>query len=136
MYTYAASRAHIFISHAWGYNSDYDTIISWIKNSNLDYRNYSVPFHDPLDANNTHKLRNELTEQIRPSNIVIVIGGMYAAYSEWIQYEINEAVRMKKKIILIRPRGQERVPLSAQYAATKVVNWNSNSLITAIRELL
>ncbi len=46
---------HIFISHAWKYDSDYSTIVSWLKGSDLEYANYSVPIHDPLDANNTKK---------------------------------------------------------------------------------
>ena len=49
---------------------------------------------------------------------------MYTLYSEWIDYEINEAIRMNKPIIAIKPWGNERVPLKIQ---------NSASLISTIR---
>lgn len=88
---------HIFVSHAWKYNDDYNTIINWLNNSDISYSNYSVPEHDPVDANNTSKLKTALTNQINPSSIVIVIGGMYAAHSEWIDYELDESIRLSKK---------------------------------------
>ena len=126
-------RKHIFISHAWKYNDDYYTITRWL--SPILYHNYSVPRHDPVDANNTLKLKKALTEQIKHASIVIIIAGMYASYSNWIQYEIDEAVRMGKKIIAIKPRGNERIPLAVQMAAHKTVNWNSTSLVDAVKEI-
>ena len=58
---------------------------------------------------------------------------MYTLYSEWIDYEINEAIRMNKPIIAIKPWGNERVPLKIQNNATVLVGWNSASLISTIR---
>lgn len=58
---------------------------------------------------------------------------MYTLYSEWINYEINEAIRMNKPIIAIKPWGNERVPLKIQNNATVLVGWNSASLILTIR---
>lgn len=84
---------------------------------------------------NTLKLKKALTEQIKHASIVIIIAGMYASYSNWIQYEIDEAVRMGKKIIAIKPRGNERIPLAVQMAAHKTVNWNSTSLVDAVKEI-
>lgn len=125
---------HIFVSHAWKYDQAYNTVISWLDNSSIVYSNYSVPEHDPLDANNTPKLKSALTGQINPANIVIVIAGMYATYSTWIDYEIDEAVRMGKTIIGIKPWGQERIPTKIQDNATELVGWNSSSLISAIKK--
>ena len=129
------TRKHIFISHAWKYNVDYYTILRWLDESSIVYHNYSVPEHDPLDARNTRKLKDALTEQMRHANIVIIIAGMYTNHSGWIQYEINEAVRMGKKIIAIKPRGNERIPLAVQMAAHKTVNWNSTALVDAVKEI-
>ena len=123
----------LFISHAWKYNAEYHTIIEWLDGSGLFYRNYSVPNHDPLDAGNTAKLKAALTEQMRHANCVIIIAGMYAAHSGWIDYEINEAVRMGKTIIGIEPWGQERVPSKIVQNANKMVGWNKASLISAIK---
>jgi hypothetical protein len=58
---------------------------------------------------------------------------MYAAHSGWIDYEISEARRMGKTIIGVRPWGQERMPVKVQEAAHVMVNWNSQSIINAVR---
>lgn len=123
----------IFISHAWDYNRQYETVYEWIKNSKLLFRNYSVPKKNPLHAQSKTKLKEDLTEQIKHANCVIIISGMYAAYSDWIDYEIDEAVRMNKYIIGIKPWGQERVPSKVQIHADVMVGWNSLSLINAIK---
>ncbi|MGO9774417.1 MAG: TIR domain-containing protein [Roseiarcus sp.] len=57
---------------------------------------------------------------------MLVLGGMYAAHSDWIDYEIREAQRMKKTIVGIRPWAQERVPKIVQDASVcEPVGWNS-----------
>ena len=61
---------------------------------------------------------------------------MYAAHSDWIQYEINEAVRLGKTIIGVRPWGQERVPTIVSDNADVMVSWNSTSIIKAVREYI
>jgi len=101
----------------------------------LDWKNYSVPEHDPIDADNKEKLKEALTNQIKPSSVVIIIAAMYANYSEWIDYEIDEAVRMGKYIIGVKPWSQERVPKKIQDNADKLVGWNSISVINAVKEL-
>lgn len=125
---------NLFISHAWKYDEHYNKIVEWLRDSDLTWKNYSVPEHDPLDANNTKKLKESLTNQINPSSAVIILAGMYAAHSFWIDYEIDEAIRMGKTIIGVEPWGQERVPLKIQNNA-RMVGWNSNSVIKAIKEL-
>jgi hypothetical protein len=52
--------------------------------------------------------------------VVIILAGMYAHHSDWSQYEINEAKRLKKPIIGVKPWGLERVPLSVQTAANVI----------------
>ncbi|NYB74833.1 TIR domain-containing protein [Sedimentibacter hydroxybenzoicus DSM 7310] len=126
------SMYNIFISHAWKYDDDYYKIEEWLRNSNISYKNYSVPQHDSF-ASNTN-LKKALTEQIKHANVVLIIAGMYANYSDWIDYEIDEAVRMEKYIIGIYPWGQERAPIKITTFADKMVGWNSASVINAIKE--
>ncbi len=131
---------HIFISHAWKYSEHYKKVVQWINEAQqegtLKWKNYSVPSHDPLiDPGTTVgkiKLKEELKGQIRPANIVIILSGMYAAHSEWIDFEIDTAVDSKKYIIGVKPWGQERVPTKISSNATAMVGWNKDSVINAI----
>lgn len=124
----------LLISHSWNYSTQYDTIVKWL-NSSLYFKwsNHSVSADNPLDTKTKTALKEQLTQQIRGCSAVIVVSGMYASYSEWIDYEIDEAIRMNKPIIGIKPWGNERIPLKIQNNATTLVRWNSASLISAIR---
>ena len=131
---------HIFISHAWKYTEHYKKIVQWLDEAQaegqLTWSNYSVPAHDPkIDPKTTvgkNKLKEELKKQIYPSSKVIVLSGMYAAYSDWIEFEINTAVDKDKYIIGVKPWGQERIPQIVSDNANIVVGWNKKSIIDAI----
>ena len=129
-------RYRIFISHAWRYNADYYRLIDRLNETpNFLYSNYSVPEHDPVDAGNNKKLREELRQQIRPVEVVIILGGMYVAYSEWIQFEIDFAQYLGKPILGIRPWGAQVMPQAVQDAADEIVGWNAPTIVSAIRRL-
>jgi len=128
----------IFIGHAWRYSDDYSRFVRLLNEApNFKWRNYSDPKHDPvIDPNSDvdrRKMKEELDEQIRPVNCVIVISGMYVAYRYWIQIEIDIATRYRKPIIGVRPWGQERIPLEVQHVAVEMVGWNTDSIVSAIR---
>lgn len=47
--------------------------------------------------------------------------------------KIDEAIRMKKYIIGVKPWGQERIPIKIQNNANIMVGWNSSSVTNAIK---
>lgn len=58
---------------------------------------------------------------------------MYVSYSEWIDYEIDTAIKLEKPIIGVKPRGQERIPAKVSNSADVMVGWNSSSVVEAVR---
>jgi len=125
----------LFISHAWAYEEHYNKIVEWFNSDLLfSWKNCSVPSDDALPDKTKKGLAEGIRRQISPAQGVIVIAGMYAAHSDWIDYEIDEAIRMEKTIIGVYPRGQQRAPKKIQDAAKVMVNWNSNSIIQAVKE--
>lgn len=125
----------LFISHAWEYDKPYNALVEWFTDApNFSWKNCSVPSTDSLPDKTTAGLKAGITRQINPAQGVLIISGMYAAHSSWIEYEVNEAKRLNKTIIGVRPWGQERVPLIVQQAAKVMVNWNSDSIVQAVRD--
>ena len=61
---------------------------------------------------------------------------MYTSYREWMQYEIDESVRMGKPILGIRPWGNTMVPTYVSWYANEIVGWNTDSIVSAIRRLV
>ena len=52
-----------------------------------------------------------------------------------MKYEVDEALRMGKPIIVIMPWGSSYIPVDLRAKASKVVGWNAASIVSAIREL-
>ncbi len=121
----------LFISHAWHRSEHYSRVVSWLDEApNFRWQNLSVPEHDPAHGDD---LEYELRNQMRPADAFVILAGMYAAHSEWIDFELSFARRIGNPIIGVRPWGAERLPAAIQAAAREVVGWSSGSVIAAIR---
>ncbi len=128
-------RYRIFISHAWRYHDAYDRMIRFLDEAPLFiYANYSVPSDKKFDNLTKAQLQEELRQQIRPVESVIILGGIYVSYSDWIQFEIDFAKELQKPIIGVRPWSAERMPQAVSDAANIIVGWNTDSIVKAIRE--
>lgn len=126
----------LFISHAWSYSERYERAINFINDApNFSWTNFSVPIDRKFEQMSRWDLEEELRQQIRPVQCVVVLAGMYAAHSDWIQFEIDYAKSLSKPILGIIPWGAERTPLSVQQAANKMVGWNAASIVSGIREI-
>jgi len=128
----------LFISHSWKYGDDYDRMVNLLKNAAyFQWRNYSCPEHDPAIDPDTEAGRNKLiaalSEQVRPVNCVIVLSGLYVAYSYWIQKEIDIAVSYGKPIIGVVPWGGQSVSQAVQQVANEIVGWSTSTVVDAIR---
>lgn len=126
----------LFISHSWAYGDAYDKLIKMLDAQGLDYYNHSVPQNDPLHTNGTQKqLREAIDAQIRGTSCVLILAGVYATYSKWINEEIAIAKSYGKPIIAIEPWGAERTSTVVKENADKIVKWQGSSIVAAIKEL-
>jgi len=127
----------LFISHSWEYSDDYVKLVNFLRRiKDFDFYNYSVPKQNPLTAETDKKLLDELCDQLRGCNILIVLATMRPTYSEWIQKEILIANIYDKPVLAIIPRGQERISSYITKYSDKLVKWNTKSIRRAIIEIL
>ncbi|MBI9068750.1 MAG: TIR domain-containing protein [Salinivirgaceae bacterium] len=128
-------RYRVFISHAWHRHEGYDRMIQFLNDAPLFiYSNYSVPQDKAFEGMNNSKLVEQLKNQIRPVEAVIILGGVYVSYSNWIQFEIDFAKSLNKPIIGVKPWGAQRMPQAVTDSANTIVGWNTYSIIQAIRQ--
>ena len=136
-------QIHIFISHAWTYSEHYETLSSWIFGENwsvgqasLSFLDYSVPRNDPIhNAANDAQLEEAIFNKISRSHVVVIPSGMHAAYSKWIQKEIQGSKTYGKPILAVNPFGQERKAGVVLNNADEAVGWNKKSVINGIWKL-
>lgn len=128
---------NLFISHSWNYNNTYDDLVRLLNNKPyFSYKNYSVPKNDPIhNASNDYQLKSAIRQQMRPASCVLILAGVYATYSKWINIEIELAKELNKKIIAIEPRASKSTSTIVKNSADRIVRWNTDSIVNAIREL-
>ena len=131
---------NVFISHSWDYTDAYVKLISLLNDAKyFDYKDYSAPKSDPLEIRNSYyyksELRNKIIVQMRPCSVVLVLAGVYSSYSDSIELEIEIAKSLGKPIIAVEPWGSERTSAVVKNAATRIVGWNTSSIIDARREV-
>ena len=124
----------IFISHSWAYSSQYDKVESFLSQEGVSYYNHSVPKNDPVHTNGTDKqLREAIEAIIKGCSCVIILAGVYATYSKWINIEIELAKKYNKPIIAVEPWGSLRTSTVVRNAATVRVGWNAKSVAIAVK---
>lgn len=128
---------NIFISHSWTYSNAYEKLTELLDEAKyFQYKNYSVPKNDPIhNANNSKELYEAIKNQEKYASVVIILAGVYASYSKWIDKEIEIAQELGKPILAIEPWGAEKTSLKVKNAADKIVKWNTTSIVAAIKEL-
>ncbi len=131
---------NLFISHSWAYSDAYKKLVGLLdKDSSFSYKNYSVPKDDPIhNANNDKQLYDAIKNQMSSASVVLILAGVYATYSKWINKEIDIAKNgfsTVKPIIAIEPWGSEKTSQVVKNNADRIVKWQSSSIISAIKEL-
>lgn len=126
----------LFISHSWNYNDAFEKLCGLLANQNFNYYDHSVPQNDPIHTNGTDKqLYDAIEAKIKGVSCVLILAGVYATHSKWINKEIEMAQKYCKPVIAIQPWGAEKTSTVVKNAANRIVGWNGTSVVNAIKEL-
>lgn len=127
---------NLFLSHSWSYDNQYENMVELLEEfSHFEFKNYSVPSTDPLDADTVEELVGELIEQIQPASVVVILAGMYVNHSAWIEVEIEIADHLNKPMLGVKPLGNERIPSEVQERVDEIVGWQAHSVVGSVRDL-
>ena len=124
----------VFVSHSWDNIKDLDDLRRLLENRGY----FKVEFmqvepSNPINSDNSTYIKSVLRRNIQNSNVVVGLGGMYASYSAWMEWELKTAREEGKKIVGVIPWGQERVSKVVSQYSNEIVRWNTESIVEAIR---
>ena len=125
----------IFISHSWSYTED----LVALQNL-LNLRGYfNVQFLEaskktPINSEHAPYVKTVLKNRIVNSDIVLALAGVYAAYSDWMIWELDTALANRIPIVGVIPRGQIRVSAEVRSRSKEDIRWWTESIVAAIRQ--
>lgn len=129
-----AKEYKLFISHSW----DYDDVLQDLKNL-IDSRGYfpatytQIEKDCPIDSDKAWVIKANITKRLQESDVLLAIAGVYASYSEWMQWEMDKAKELGLRVIGVIPRGQEHISYEVFNRSAIDVHWNADSIVDAIR---
>jgi hypothetical protein len=130
-----ATTYNVFISHSWAYVDDLKNLRKLLKDRgyfNVEFEEASPD--EPIDSDNAEYIKRRLREKIKNADIVLGIAGMYASYSDWMEWELDIAIKNDIPIVGVIPRGQERISQVVYSRSKEDVKWNTESIVEAIRK--
>ena len=130
------SQAHpvrLFVTHAFESAEDYLRVFEYLESShNFYYRNCSNPERGSSADREAQK--EELRQQIRQAEVVIVPSGVYRQHQELVDFQLNCAKGLDKPLVVIEYFGvKQKLPVQLEALADEIVEWNEREIADAIR---
>ena len=129
-----AKTYRLFISHRW----DYDNVLQNLKDL-LNSRGYfpaeymQIEKTCPINSDLAWVVKANITRRLQESDVLLAIEGIYASYSEWMQWEMDKAKELGLNVIGVIPWGQEHISQEVYRRSIIDVRWNADSIVDAIR---
>ena len=135
-----SKRRHLFISHHHEDDARVSQLTSMLARNGYDIRNSSVRMKPENQRRMDEKkvsdkvIERILRMKISWSSTVVVLIGKSTHERKWVDWEIKKANEQGKRIIGVYERGgtEADIPPSLEKFATAIVNWDTNSIISAI----
>ncbi len=124
----------IFISHSWDNDQHHKDLKKKLEDAgylNVDFEEATK--YEPINSEDAKYIKQALKKKINNSNIVLGLAGMYANYSDWMEWELDTAHGIIP-IVGVIPWGQERVSTVVSSKSKEDVRWNIDSIVAAIRK--
>ncbi len=124
----------VFVTHAFRADDDYLRVFEYMEAaSNFFYLNCSAPDRVPATGGK-EALREELRNQIKASEVVLVTSSLFVENRDWVTYQMDAAQAMSLPLIALEPfGGLAEVPDEVRKRAAEVVGWNERSIVDAVK---
>jgi hypothetical protein len=135
-----ATRKHVFISHHHADDEHVTRLTDMLKRNGYDIRNSSIRAkpanQERLDKGlvSDRTIQRLLKMKMSWASTVVVLIGKETHNRPWVNWEIDKANELGKRIVGIFTRGGTAadIPSAFEDYGGALVNWNSASLMAAI----
>lgn len=125
----------IFVTHLFAKHSDYLRVFEYLESvDNFAYLNLSDP--DRLPDGGKEGLKEELRNQMRDAEIVVMPLSIYAENKDLVTFQLDAAGAFQKPVLAIKAFG-DTLMLKKDLMARlgDIVEWNERTIVDAIRRL-
>lgn len=131
----ADSNKHIFISHIHEDDHRLDPLKTLLGISGMQVQDASIKSTNPNNAKNENYIKYEILKpRIEWSSVLVVLISPETKNSEYVQWEIECAAAMGKKIVGVWDHGESEsdIPEALYRYADAIVGWQGDRVKEAI----
>jgi len=97
------AKKKIFISYDYDNDKHYkNLLVAWDKNDLFDFDFYDNSVDVSVNSTDASYIKQVITNRIKSSNQVLVIIGAETSKSGWVEWEINKAYELGKKLVAVK----------------------------------
>jgi len=105
------AKRKIFISYDYDNDKHYkNLLVAWDANNEFDFSFYDQSVDVSVDSNDESAIRRIISAKISNSTYFLCIVGEKTHKSEWVGWEINKAIELKKKIVAVKTSKSNTTP--------------------------
>jgi len=93
----------IFISFDYDNDRHYkNLLLAWDKNKEFDFEIYDGSLRDAIDSTNATYIKSKIKPLISKATHLLCIVGEKCGNNKWIEWEVQTAINLKKKLIAVK----------------------------------
>lgn len=129
-------KENVFISFQYDCDRNYKNLLhAWNNNPNFEFGMYDQSVTVPINSDDASRIKAGITKKMSDSDYVLVIVGKNTHRSEWVNWEIEKAHELGKRIIAVKIDKSYKAP-AALYGknSTWAMSFKQDSIIRALNE--
>lgn len=100
----SAGRRNVFISFAMEDEREVNLLRAHAKNENSDIEFNDHSVREPYDSERAAYIKDRISERINRASVCVVYLSESTAKSQWVKWEVDEAMRLGKTVIAVHPK--------------------------------
>jgi hypothetical protein len=102
------------------------------EDSTLNFNDWSL--RAPFDSERADTIRQGIRERIRQSSVTLVYVSDHAAKSKWVNWEVEESVKLGKKVVgVYQGENPPQLPPAIKKHRIRVIAWSHKGLAKALK---
>jgi MTH538 TIR-like domain (DUF1863) len=102
-------------------------------NPNLDFDFSDVSVRAPINSEGATYLKRTISEKINRCSVVVCLIGNGTAWREWVEWELETALRLAKGVCGVRLKGSRgQAPDLLRQNGAPVAGWDQSEIVAAI----
>ncbi|HXB66766.1 MAG TPA: TIR domain-containing protein [Candidatus Acidoferrales bacterium] len=130
---YHARKRRLFLSFHAEDRSRVDEFRQLAADPNVDVEFYDGSLQVPLNSERADYIKKILRKRISRASVAVCLIGNGTAWREWVDWELNYALRLNKGICGVRfPNSYGHTPGILKEVAAPIAAWDHGGIIAAI----